>query len=141
MCSKQQPDSCASTNVKNYFLTCTFGFHSNAGGRGGGAGDVPGCLQLHRLHNHPVSCIDSCVSKASPPSFPASLPPHRFGPALSDVEDPQPALKDGGGVRRELGPHQIFLSRERNRGVGSEQRSETEPEVAAVTPRLPPPPP
>lgn len=51
-------------------------------------------------------------------SLPAFLPgadsDHRAGGGvLSDVEDPRPALKDGGGVRGELGPHQMFLSRER----------------------------
>lgn len=57
-----------------------------------GVGDVPGCLQLHGLHNHPVSCIDSCVSKAS-------LPPHPLPGADSDHL--------GGGFRqmsRTLGP-------------------------------------
>lgn len=35
------------------------------------------------------------------------------GEVTSDVEDPRPALKDGRGVRRELGPHQMFLRGER----------------------------
>lgn len=46
------------------------------------------------------------------------------GGVTSDVEDPRPALKDGGGVWRELGPHQMFLrgrEREERRRVGVRQ--------------------
>lgn len=35
------------------------------------------------------------------------------GEVTSDVEDPRPALKDGRGVWRELGPDQMFLRGER----------------------------
>ena len=61
----EQPDSCASTNVKNYFLTCIFCFRSNAGG-GWGVADNADCLQLYTLHNHPASCIDSLFPKHPP---------------------------------------------------------------------------
>lgn len=79
----------------------------------GGVGDGPGCLQLHRLHNHLVSCIDSCGSDASSLGGGGGGGGVRSGEVPSDVEDPRTALKDGGRVWRELGSHHMFLSQEK----------------------------
>lgn len=114
MCSNQSSRILVHLQMSKTIFSHAFSVSVATQVEGGGLVDGPGCLQLHRLHNHPVSCIDSCVSKAS------SLPERRS----SDVEDPRPALKDGGGVWRELGPHQMFLSQEKRQRERERERSQ-----------------
>lgn len=68
-----------------------------------------------------------------PPSPTSAGGEGRSREAPSDVEDPRPALKDGGGVWRELGPHHMFLSQETER---EREREESGQAAAALTAAL-----
>lgn len=117
-----QPGSCASVTAVTNLCIFQLGFlHAYfvaiatwAGSREGG-GAFPSMRLALGSRKQPFPCIDSRVAGWTPLRSRLLFQSEQDGATLerrSHVEDPGSALKDGRGVGRELGPHQMFLRRD-----------------------------